>query len=53
MACGNAMNYDSVELMLENGADVTLVEDRGRTALHMAAQSNSPYSAALLIRHGN
>eukprot|EP00117_Sycon_ciliatum_P022019 scpid18435/ scgid19114/ Ankyrin-2; Ankyrin-B; Brain ankyrin; Non-erythroid ankyrin len=52
LACGNAMNYDSVELMLENGADVTLVEDRGRTALHMAAQSNSPYSAALLIRHG-
>lgn len=42
---------DCAKLLLQYGADVTLVSHHGETALHCAASFNQPFLVSLLLRH--
>ena len=44
--------FDAVEYLLERGADVNAINDRGRTALHGAAHIRSDAIVQLLVDHG-
>ena len=44
-------NPQSVELLLEEGADASLKNDKGMTALDFADVANKQAAAKLLVRH--
>ena len=45
-------NEDTLEILLENGADVNCVNEEGYMPLHVAAQSKSLKNVQLLIKFG-
>lgn len=44
--------YDSVEFLLENGAEVNYLDDKGQTAIFMPAISGDHRMVELLLRYG-
>ena len=45
--------FESVKILLENGADINVIDNNGQTPLHISAASRDGYSHIdILLRHG-
>jgi ankyrin repeat protein len=49
---GPNANTETIQVLLEHGADVTARDDTHSTPLHLAASNTSPEIVRLLIKHG-
>ena len=46
-------NVDSLQLLVDGGANVEAKNVRGQTALHLAALAQSPETVEVLLKSGN